>query len=54
MVTQRLTEMEDMGLVQRKVINTKPIAVTYEITAFGRTALGVLENLKDWAEAHGI
>jgi DNA-binding HxlR family transcriptional regulator len=54
MVTQRLTEMEDMGLVRREVISTKPIAVVYEITDFGRTALGVLENLKDWAEVHGI
>lgn len=54
MVTQRLKEMEEMNLVRREVISTKPIAVAYEITDFGRTALDVLENLKDWAEAHGI
>lgn len=54
MVTQRLTEMEKIGLVKRHVISTKPIAVSYEITDFGRSSLTVLEQLKDWAEAHDI
>ena len=54
MVTQRLREMEEAGLVIRKVISDRPIAVTYEITEFGRTALGFLEELKNWAEKHQI
>ena len=54
MVAQRLDEMETMGLVRREVISTKPVAVVYEITDFGRTALGFLEALKDWSEEHGI
>ena len=54
MVNQRLKEMEDLGLITRTVLATKPIAVTYEITEFGQTALGFLETLKDWAEEHGI
>lgn len=54
MVVQRLEEMEAMGMVERKVISDRPIAVTYGITDFGRSTLGVLEQLKDWAEAHDI
>lgn len=54
MVNQRLKEMEDLGLITRTVLATKPIAVNYEITDFGQTALGFLETLKDWAEEHGI
>ena len=54
MVTQRLKEMEDIGLVKRKVLSTRPIAVAYEITEFGRSSLTVLEQLKDWAEGNGI
>ena len=54
MVTQRLKEMESIGLVRRKVLSTRPIAVTYEITEFGRSSLTVLEQLKDWAEANGL
>ena len=54
MVDQRLKELESQGLVNREVICTRPIAVTYEITAFGRTALDILEKLKDWTEENNI
>ena len=54
MVDQRLKELERQGLVKRVVLSTRPIAVTYETTEFGRTALGVLEQLKEWAEVHNI
>ena len=54
MVSQRLQEMEEAGLVKREVVSERPIAVTYEITEFGKTALGFLEELKDWAERHQI
>ena len=53
-VTQRLREMEAAGLVTRQVVSDRPIAVTYEITDFGKTALGFLEELKNWAEKHQI
>lgn len=54
MVTQRLKEMEEIGLVKRRVLSTRPIAITYEITEFGRSSLSVLEQLKDWAEENGL
>nr|WP_293108932.1 helix-turn-helix domain-containing protein [Okeania sp. SIO2F4] len=54
MVTQRLREMENDGLVKRNVVSTKPFAVTYEITDFGRTAIGFLEELKKWSEEQNI
>ena len=54
MVSQRLQEMEETGLVKREVISDRPIAVTYEITDFGKTALDFLEELKDWVEHHQI
>lgn len=54
MVSERLKELESQGLVTRNVIRDRPIAVEYEITDFGRWALVVLEQLKDWAEDYGI
>ena len=54
MVNQRLKEMEAIGLVKRKVVSTRPVAITYEITEFGRSSLTVLEQLKHWAEANGL
>lgn len=54
MVDQRLKELESQGLVTREVISDRPIAVAYEITEFGRTALDILEKLKDWTEENNI
>lgn len=54
MVSQRLQEMEELGLVKREVVSDRPIAVVYEITEFGQTALGFLEELKNWSEANNI
>ena len=54
MISQRLRELEDFGLVKREVISDRPIAVAYEITAFGETALGFLEALKEWSDGHNI
>ena len=54
MVNQRLKEMEEFGMLRRRVLSTRPIAVAYEITDFGRSALDVLEQLKNWAEEHDI
>lgn len=50
MVNQRLKEMEQAGLVERQVRSTRPIAVAYAITDFGRSALGVLDQLRVWSE----
>ncbi|NES67219.1 MAG: helix-turn-helix transcriptional regulator, partial [Okeania sp. SIO2D1] len=46
--------MENDGLVKREVISTRPFAVTYEITDFGKTTLSFLEELKQWAEKQNI
>ncbi len=50
MITERLRQLEAQGLISRKVLDTSPVSVHYEITDFGRTALGVLDQLKEWTE----
>ena len=54
MVDQRLKELEAEGMVIRKVISERPIAVTYELTDFGRSALRILDDLRLWSEKHRI
>ena len=54
MVNQRLKELEAGGLLERRVLSTRPIAVEYAITDFGRSALAVLDQLREWAETEGI
>ncbi|MEI5637800.1 MULTISPECIES: winged helix-turn-helix transcriptional regulator [unclassified Pseudoalteromonas] len=54
MVDQRLKELEEEGMVIRKVISDRPIAVTYELTEFGRSALHILEQLRLWSESNHV
>lgn len=50
MVNQRLKELEKESMVLRKVINDRPVAVTYELTEFGTSALEILDLLRGWSE----
>ena len=50
MITERLRQLENQGLVRREVCDTAPITVVYEITDLGRTALGFLDELRKWSE----
>ncbi|MEM9148712.1 MAG: helix-turn-helix domain-containing protein [Pseudomonadota bacterium] len=50
MITERLRQLEAQGLVTRRVMDTAPVSVEYEITEFGRSALGFLDALRRWSE----
>ena len=50
MITERLRQLETQGLVRREVMDTAPLSVRYEITEFGRSALGFLDELRKWSE----
>ncbi|MEM6581640.1 MAG: helix-turn-helix domain-containing protein [Pseudomonadota bacterium] len=54
MIDQRLKELEANGMVLRKVIDDRPIAVTYELTDFGRSALNILDDLRVWSEKNNV
>ena len=54
MVDQRLKELESEGMVIRTVISERPIAVTYELTDFGRSALKILDDIRIWSEKHNV
>ncbi len=53
-INERLKEMESQGLISRMVISERPIAVSYELTKFGKSALMILEDLKLWSEKNRI
>lgn len=52
MLTQQLRELERHGLVTRTVHPVVPPHVDYEITPLGRTALPVIEALREWGAAY--
>lgn len=51
MITERLRQLEANGLVYREVAATTPLSVFYGVTVFGRTALGFLDELREWSES---
>ncbi|MEM9212422.1 MAG: helix-turn-helix domain-containing protein [Pseudomonadota bacterium] len=54
MISERLRQLETQGLISRTVKETTPITVEYEITDFGRSALGVLDALRDWSKGNVV
>lgn len=48
-LAQTLKRLERNGIVDRAVLETRPIAVAYSITAFGRSLDGPLGLLIQWA-----
>lgn len=53
LLSERLKELEDEGIVQRIVHNTKPVLIEYELTEKGRALEPVVLSVEDWA-AHWV
>lgn len=51
-LTQTLRSLEADGLVERRVLPTKPVTVEYSLTPLGRTLAAPLAAIRDWAEQH--
>lgn len=52
MLTQQLRELEEDGLVSRKVYPQVPPKVEYSLTDFGRTLKPVFQTLYRWGNDH--
>jgi DNA-binding HxlR family transcriptional regulator len=49
LLSRRLRELEDEGLVEREVNSGSPVRVTYSLTEAGRQLQPALAELKAWA-----
>ena len=49
MLSDRLTELVDAGLVERSVTDSRPPGVTYGLTKAGRALVPILDQLAQWA-----
>lgn len=47
-LTQRLTELEEAGVLERIVIDARPPRVEYRLTPRGRELQGVLTAIETW------
>lgn len=48
----QLKELEDHGLVSRKIYPVVPPKVEYSLTEFGKTLIPVISALGNWGDAH--
>ena len=51
-LSDRLGELTDAGLVTRAVAEGPPLSVTYALTDAGRALLPALAQISRWAEEH--
>ena len=49
-LTDRLRELEEQGVVERKIYAEVPPRVEYKLSKRGKAALPVIEALRDWGE----
>jgi DNA-binding HxlR family transcriptional regulator len=50
LLSERMKELEQRGLVERRVSGTTPVRVEYELTERGRELKTALGELKRWAD----
>jgi DNA-binding HxlR family transcriptional regulator len=48
MLSQRLRELEDAGLVRREVIEARPVEIRYGLTEVGRRLSPVIDAIAEW------
>jgi DNA-binding HxlR family transcriptional regulator len=50
LLSERLRELEDAGIVTRSVTPSTPVLIEYGLTDRGRDLAGVIEGLSAWAD----
>lgn len=53
MFCQHLNELEDCGIVDRTVVEDKPLRVDYALTSDGASLANLLYLIRDWGVIHG-
>jgi DNA-binding HxlR family transcriptional regulator len=52
MLSKELQDLELNGLVSRKVLNTKPTTVEYDLTEYGHSLKPIIESIAAWGKQH--
>src|SRR5262245_13466687 len=52
MLTQQLRELEEYGIVRRKVYQVVPPRVEYSLTAYGRSLRPITDLMCEWGKRH--
>lgn len=49
MLTERITELEETGIVKRNVYPERPVRIEYELTEKGKALSPVMDEVQKWA-----
>lgn len=52
MLSKELKDLEMNQLLERTVLDTKPISVQYQLTDYGLKLKGIINNLSEWGTEH--
>ncbi len=51
-LSKELSELEMNGLVERKVLDTRPITVEYSLTPYSKTLSTLISEMHSWGVQH--
>ncbi|PSP55099.1 transcriptional regulator [Halobacteriales archaeon QS_1_67_19] len=51
-LSDSLDDLETKGIVDREVVNDKPVRVAYSLTERGRSLEPVIDALEEWGQTH--
>ena len=51
-LSKELKELEQNKLVTRTVMDTQPVTVKYNLTKYGKSLQGIIDNLAEWGTKH--
>lgn len=54
MLAKELKDLEAQGMITRTITSTRPLAIEYAITDYGKTALPIAETLLQWGIQHAL
>ncbi|WP_338599147.1 helix-turn-helix domain-containing protein [Sulfolobus tengchongensis] len=49
-LSSTLKELESLGIVERKIVSSRPIIVVYELTEKGKELKSIFDELRKWGE----
>ncbi|WP_265111215.1 winged helix-turn-helix transcriptional regulator [Halosolutus halophilus] len=52
MLSQSLEDLEENELVDREIVNEKPVAVEYSLTERGQSLEPVIDSLEEWGKTY--
>jgi DNA-binding HxlR family transcriptional regulator len=51
-LSRELRDLEMNNLIRREVLDSQPVAVSYDISEYGKTLKELMDNIADWGLEH--